>query len=69
MTDSQVALEINYFFFILAFNEFICIIKVYDISISKSKTLSDPSILDKGYQNIFLTCPIFSYSLQANDIP
>jgi hypothetical protein len=39
-------------FFLLAFYKFLFLIKLYCVGITKSKTLSDPSILDEGYQNI-----------------
>jgi hypothetical protein len=38
--------------FILASYEFLCIIKVYSVDVPKSETLSDPSILGKGYQTV-----------------
>jgi hypothetical protein len=42
----------NYDFFILAFYELLCIMKVYSIGIPKSETVSDQSISDKGHRTV-----------------
>jgi hypothetical protein len=40
----------------LAFYEFLCMIKVYSIGIPKSETLSESGISDEGYQSVCKHC-------------